>query len=141
FAFNITGLLGVLYAFPLMFLLRDAPKSLVPGEAADLSKPSLISSAKELLINGSFILLVLYFTLPALAGWVVKDWMPAILKEQFAIGQGQAGVSATLYVNCASIVGALLGGWWADRLMGRTRRGRIFVSAAGMSLLIPALLA
>lgn len=82
---------------------------------------------------------MLYFTLPALAGWVVKDWMPAILKEMFNIGQGRAGVSATLYVNLASLVGAFLGGWAADRLMRRTVRGRIFVSAVGMCLLIPSL--
>ena len=64
------------------------------GLAATLRGPSRL---RELLTNGSFILLVLYFTLPALAGWVVRDWMPAILKEEFSIGQGKAGVSATLY--------------------------------------------
>ena len=133
--FNITGLVGVLYSLPLLFLLRDAPKSDVIAPA----KPSLRLAAKELLTNGSFILLVLYFTLPALAGWVVKDWMPAILKEKFNIGQGHAGVSATLYVNIASLIGAFLGGWLADRWMRRSERGRIFVSAAGMCLLIPSL--
>ena len=76
--------------------------------------------------TGSFILLVLYFTLPALAGWVVRDWMPAILKAKFGIGQGQAGVSATLYWQVAAIVGAVVGGWLADRWMRRTPRGRIF---------------
>ncbi len=134
-AFNLTGLLGVVYAVPLMWLLRDAPKS-------DALPPATVSwrlAARELLTNGAFLLLVLYFTLPALAGWVVKDWMPAILKERFHIGQGHAGVSATLYVNLASLLGAFLGGWLADRFMRRTDRGRIFVSAAGMMLLIPAL--
>jgi len=77
--------------------------------------------------------------LPALAGWVVKDWMPAILQERFDISQGKAGVSATLFVNLASIAGAILGGWAADRWMRRSERGRIFVSAIGTSLFIPAL--
>ena len=75
---------------------------------------------RELLGNGSFLLLVLYFTLPALAGWVVRDWMPAILKAEFGIGQGLAGVSATLYWQVAAIVGALAGGWLADRWMRRS---------------------
>ena len=48
-----------------------------------------------------------YFTLPALAGWIVRDWMPAILKAEFGIGQGLAGVSATLYWQVAAIAGAL----------------------------------
>ena len=63
----------------------------------------------ELATNVSFLLLVLYFTLPALAGWVVRDWMPAILEDQFHIGQGRAGVSATLFVNLAALAGAPLG--------------------------------
>lgn len=139
FAFDVTGLAGILYALPLLFFLRDAPTTPVANSAVKASKPSLSAAAKELLTNGSFILLVLYFTLPALAGWVVKDWMPAILKEKFDLGQGKAGVSATLYVNVAALCGALLGGWWADRLMRRSVRGRIIVSALGMSLLIPSL--
>ena len=76
---------------------------------------------------------MLYFTLPALAGWVVRDWMPAILKAEFGIGQGLAGVSATLYWQAAAIVGAVAGGWLADRWMRRNPRGRIFTSAIGMT--------
>ena len=138
-AFDVTGAVGVIYAVPLLFLLRDAPKPvLAVGETA-APKTSIGAAATELLTNRSFILLVLYFTLPALAGWVVKDWMPAILKDKFAIGQGKAGVSATLFVNIASLCGALIGGYFADRWMRRSERGRIYMSALGMSLLIPAL--
>jgi len=136
FAFAACGLFGVLYAFPLVFLLRDAGKS---AASATASKASPLQAAKELLTNISFILLVLYFTLPALAGWVVRDWMPSILKKQFDIGQGEAGVAATLYWQIAAIVGAVVGGWLADRWMRRHKRGRIFVSALGMSLIVPAI--
>ena len=136
FAFDACGVAGILYVLPLAFLLRDAPRSV---HTAPRSGLSVERSARELLTNGSFILLVLYFTLPALAGWVVRDWMPAILKQQFHIGQGKAGVSATLYWQAAAIVGALFGGWLADRWMRRHERGRIFVSAIGMGLIIPAL--
>src|ERR1019366_9249464 len=69
----------------------------------------------------------------------VRDWMPAILKERFSIGQGHAGVSATLFVNLAALAGAVLGGYLADGWMRRSVRGRIFVSAIGMCLIIPAL--
>jgi MFS family permease len=135
-AFDACGVLGMAYAVPLAFVLRDAPRS---AAALDAPRVSVGRSMRELLTNGSFILLVLYFTLPALAGWVVRDWMPAILKEQFGIGQGKAGVSATLYWQLAAIVGAFAGGWLADRWMRRHVRGRIFVSAIGMSLIVPAL--
>jgi MFS family permease len=149
-AFDVTGLVGILYAIPLLLLLRDAPRAALTTSAtgaasednASISptpRPSMATALRTLLTNGSFLLLVACFTLPALAGWVVKDWMPALLKDMFNIGQGQAGVSATLYVNLASLAGAFFGGWAADRLMRRTLRGRIIISAIGMSLLIPSL--
>jgi MFS family permease len=137
-AFSAAGIAGLVYAFPLAFLLKDAPARL-GADGLTLEKPTVFSSLRQLLTNGSFILLVLYFTLPALAGWVVRDWMPAILKQQFSLGQGKAGVSATLYWQVAAIIGALIGGWLADRWMGRTIRGRIYVSAIGMCLIVPAM--
>jgi hypothetical protein len=101
---------------------------------------SLPSAAiTELLTNRNFILLVLYFTLPALAAWVVRDWMPAILQKAFNISQGKAGVSASLYWQGAALLSAILGGWLADRWMRRSERGRVYVSAIGMMLIVPAM--
>jgi MFS family permease len=136
FAFTACGTFGMLYALPLVLLLRDAPRS---KEVAVDSRGSPLDAVKELFTNLSFILLVLYFTLPALAGWVVRDWMPSILADQFQIGQGKAGVAATLYWQVAAIVGAILGGWLADRWMRRSERGRIYASAIGMGLIVPAI--
>lgn len=136
-AFDICGVVGVLYAIPLFFLLREPVRP--DGAAFREERASPGGALRELLGNRSFILLVLYFTLPALAGWVVRDWMPAILKAEFGIGQGKAGVSATLYWQVAAIFGAIVGGWLADRWMRRTERGRIYVSAIGMSFIVPAM--
>jgi MFS family permease len=133
-AFSICGIVGVVYAIPLFAFLRNAPRH---TDVAQSLSP--ISAARELFQNSSFLVLVMYFTLPALAGWIVKDWMPAILKQQFDLGQGKAGVSAVLYVQLASLVGVGIGGWLADAWMRRNVRGRIFVSAIGMSFFLPAL--
>jgi MFS family permease len=135
-AFDACGIAGVVYALPLFLLLRNPPRA---GDGTHGPRTSPLSAVRELLGTGSFILLVLYFTLPALAGWIVRDWMPAILKAEFGIGQGLAGVSATIYWQSAAIVGAIGGGWLADRWMRRTPRGRIFVSAIGMSMIVPAM--
>jgi MFS transporter, Spinster family, sphingosine-1-phosphate transporter len=135
-AFDACGIFGVLYTVPLLLFLRDA--SAVRGEPTT-ARMDPVSALAELVTNFSFVLLVLYFTLPAMAGWVVRDWMPAILKQQFGIGQGHAGVAATLYWQAAAIVGAVAGGWLADLWMRHHPRGRIFVSAIGMSLIVPAI--
>jgi MFS family permease len=143
FAFSVCGVAGMLYAIPLAFLLRDAPKSSraspgILGEEQGSQTPW--SVVMVLLRNPSFRLLVLYFTLPAMAGWVVRDWMPSILKQQYSIGQGQAGVAATIYWQVAAIVGVLIGGWSADRWMRSNPRGRIYISAMGVGLIVVSIL-
>ncbi len=138
FLFYSCGIFGMLYALPLVWILRDAPVDELTAQAAH-PRNSFISTAAELLKNPSFLLLVAYFTLPALAGWVVRDWMPAILKDRYNLGQGQAGVSATLFWQSAAIFGAFLGGWLADRWVTKSIRGRIYVSAIGMLFIIPAM--
>jgi MFS transporter, Spinster family, sphingosine-1-phosphate transporter len=134
-AFSAAGLVGVVYAFPLFWLLRN------PERPADPTAASITPARAmgELFSNRNYLLLVAYFTLPAIAGWVIKDWMPVILKEQFKLSQGDAGVIAVLYVQIATIGGAVLGGWLADVWMRRSERGRIYVSAIGMTLFLPAL--
>ena len=136
-AFSTIGILGVAYAVPLVFLLHEPPgaRSAVPGPV-----DSPLASWRALLANPSYRLLLAYFTLPAIAGWVVRDWMPSVLQKDLGLTQGLAGVSAVVWWQSAAIGTAILGGWLADRWMGSTDRGRIFVSALGMALIVPALL-
>lgn len=140
FAFDFTGIVGVLYAIPLLIFLRDVPKTVHAGPTSAADKPSPGRALKDLLTNRSFLLLVIYFTLPAMAGWVVRDWMPAILQKELKLGQGIAGVSAVVYWQGAAIFSAVGGGWLADRWMRRSDRGRIYVSALGMGMIVPAML-
>ncbi len=139
-AFTTCGMLGVIYAMPLLAMLRNPAPPVADAVSPGANSPGAGGNVfRGLLGNRNFILLVLYFTLPAIAGWVVRDWMPDILKERFGLGQGQAGVSAILFVQIASLVGAIIGGTLADRWVRHTPRGRIFTSAIGTMLFLPAL--
>lgn len=134
-AFSAAGIIGILYSLPLLLLVRNP----VRPAGADASTLAPLKVMGELATNRNYRLLVLYFTLPAIAGWVIRDWMPVILQDQFQLSQGDAGVVAVLWVQIATVAGALLGGVMADRWTRRTPRGRIYVSAIGMSLFLPAL--
>jgi MFS family permease len=138
-AFSTCGMIGAIYALPLLALLRDPPRASAAPDVPGAAPAPAGGVFRGLLGNRNFILLVLYFTLPAIAGWVVRDWMPEILREKFQLGQGKAGVSAILFVQIASIAGALIGGALADRWMRSTARGRIYASALGMLFFLPAL--
>jgi MFS family permease len=137
-AFSTCGMIGVIYALPLLAALRD-PVRAAPAAGAPTTREPASAVFRGLLTNRNFILLVLYFTLPAIAGWVVRDWMPEILREKFNLGQGKAGVSAILFVQIASLIGAVVGGILADKWMRTASRGRIFTSAIGMVMFLPAL--
>lgn len=132
--FAALGGLGVAYALPLWWCLRDVPRT--PAPAGD----SPLAATRALLGDRNFRLLVLYFTLPAMAGWVVRDWMPSVLQKELGLTQGLAGVSAVIWWQGAAIVSAVVGGWLADRQMRRSERGRQHVSALGMALIVPAML-
>ncbi len=83
----------MLYAVPLVLLLKDWRPS---GSQATRGERFANQYAHRAFDQRVVPPAGAYFTLPAIAGWVVRDWMPAILKEQFGIGQGTAGVAATL---------------------------------------------
>ncbi len=137
-AFTGFGLAGVVYAFVLAAFLHDpAP---LPGATVDAAPAaSFWSAARTLFGTGSFLLLVVYFSVPAMPGWMMKNWLPSILADTFRLGQGQAGINATLWITLASLGGVLAGGALADRWMQVTARGRVFTSALGMVLMVPAL--
>ena len=137
--FTTIGLVGIVYAVPLFFLLGE-PRGVRSAASGSTARESPWATAMALLSNRSFLLLLTYFTLPAIAGWVIRDWMPSVLQRELGLTQGIAGVSAVIWWQGAAIVSALVGGWLADRWMQTTDRGRIYVSAIGMAAIVPALL-
>ncbi len=138
-AFDVFGLFGVAYAVGLLFVLRDPPReSGVVTSTAE--QPRLGQALTSLFSNGSFLLLLAFWGLLALAGWAVMGWMPTFFKEQFKLDQGAAGISATSFLAVAMFVGKLVGGAWADRWSRTNDRARILVPAIGLFIAAPATL-
>lgn len=133
------GAAGVAYSLVLMASLRDAPAA--EGAKSKQHGPVTIGSTlRALWSQPSFWILVVYFTLPAIAGWVTKNWLPTYLADTFKLNEGPAGLSATGYIQVASFIGVVLGGILADRWMRSTVRGRVYTTALGTFLCAPALL-
>jgi MFS family permease len=134
------GAAGVAYAVVLMLSLKDKTASAADTERLKLNPVTLVDTCRSLWAQPAFWILVVYFTLPAIAGWVAKNWLPTYLADTFQLKEGPAGLSATGYIQIASFAGVLLGGAVADGWMRVSSRGRIFTSAIGVFLLVPALL-
>lgn len=63
---------------------------------------------------------------------VLLSWMPKFLYDKFHMGLAMAGLTATIFVQLASMAGAPFGGWLADRWRKRSPRGRLGVQMIGV---------
>lgn len=140
-AFLIFGVAGIAYSVLIAFFLRDAPRPAV-DPAAPVAPPrvNLWEALRSLLSRPAFLFALGYWGLLGLAGWAVVGWMPTYLNEHFHLTQGTAGMSATAYLNAASLVGVLVGGVWADRWSRTNDRAPIFVPLIGLLIAAPGIL-
>jgi sugar phosphate permease len=136
------GLIGVIYSVALLFLLRDAPREQTPAlEASEpATKTRLVPALKSLFSSGSFFLALMFWGLLGLVGWGVAGWMPTYFKEQFKLGQGAAGFSATGYLQAAALIGVIVGGALTDRWSRAGEHRRITITVLGLCLAAPGIL-
>lgn len=142
YAFNLFGIVGIVYSVFLIFLLRDAPReqSAQEDSTSPEVKTSFLPALKSLFSTGSFYLAMAFWGLLGLAGWGVMGWMPTYFKEQFNMGQGAAGFSATGYLQAAGLIGVIFGGALTDYLSRGHERRRITITAIGLCIAGPGIL-
>src|ERR1043166_30097 len=133
------GAAGVIYAIALALTLKDAGCD-ERDTTSNKASVTIGETLRALWTQPAFWILVIYFALPAISGWVAKNWLPTFLADKFNLKEGPAGLSATGYIQLASFAGVLIGGAIADWWMRSTARGRIYARAIGTLLLVPALL-
>ncbi len=149
-AFNLFGAIGVVYSVVLIFALKDAEKGegntgLASPVNRQAGKPALQEKVNAAAAFGyffqsvSFWALLGYFALLSVAYWAIYGWLPTYMAEQFKLGQGAAGMSATAYIQIASLTGVLIGGAWADWWCRSNIRARLYVPLLGFCLAGPAL--
>jgi MFS family permease len=63
---------------------------------------------------------------------VLLSWMPKFLYDKFQMSLAMSGLTATIFVQLASMAGAPIGGWLADAWRRRTPRGRMAVQMVGV---------
>ncbi len=142
FAHKLFGAIGIGYALVLVFLLRDSPtveSAAAPGQP-QLPPVRIGEAFRGLLTNRDYLMLLVYNCVAGAVGWSVVGWMPTYMKEQFNLTQGTAGMTTTIYLNTAALVGLIVGGKWADRWSRSNERARIIVPIIGLCIAAPAVL-
>jgi MFS family permease len=120
-SFVVFGGLGILLGFILNKWLIEPKRT-----------PSTEISTATGFLNPTALLLMAAFLCANFVALVLLSWMPAFLYEKFNLSLAASGLTATLYVQLASMAGSPAGGWCADVLRKKTPGGRMLVQAVGL---------
>lgn len=137
------GFIGIIYSVVLAVFLKDqradsAQSVLTP--LSDQQNSKLFKGLAVLFTNISFWIILFYFAVPSLPGWGIKNWLPTLFSTALNIDMSIAGPLSTITVAVSSFLGVIIGGTLSDKWVQKNPRGRIYTSAIGLSLTIPALL-
>ena len=141
YGFQAFGTFGVLYSVFLMVLLKDKkdgenehPSTNPESSRSDVS---VLESLRMLLGVPSFNIFLIFFCIYGMANWLVFGWLPKYLKDQFHLNLGEAGISATGYIQIGGLVGLILGGILADRWAQKNIRARLYMIIIGFTIGAP----
>ncbi len=141
--FIIFGSIGLFYAFILLLFLKEKKDGYGPDAKHIVRGSNFVGTLiglKKLLSSFSFWIIVIYFAVPSLPGWAIKNWAPTLFSESLGIGMSKAGPMATISIAMSSLIGVVVGGIVSDRWTQKNIRGRVYTGVIGLSLTIPALL-
>lgn len=143
--FHWFGVIGVAYAIVLMFLLHEKEGhgnvSKVPAGATAPKRntESVLSSFTVVFTTMAFWVILFFFASSSIPGWATKNWLPTLFRDNLNLSMEWAGPMATLTISVSSFIGVMIGGPISDKWVRRNVRGRIYTSAIGLALMIPAL--
>ena len=133
--FYVFGGLGILLGVVLLSLLKE-PAQEQARERTDWR----LSGIWEILRNPMVLTLMAVFTAANFVAMVFLTWLTSYLTRTFHMSLTMAGLSATAYLQIASVLGVLTGGMVADSWVRKERRGRMRTQAVGLLLGVPFLL-
>lgn len=141
-AFHWFGVVGIAYSIVLVLMLHENPMHGRTQVASnqDTKKVSVFNGLGVVLSTWAFWVILFYFAAPSLPGWATKNWLPTLFAQSLDIPMSSAGPISTITIAVSSFIGVIFGGWLSDRWVQRNLRGRIYTSAIGLGMTIPALL-
>jgi MFS transporter len=139
--FHWFGVIGIAYAVLLMVLLyekRDVAQENI--SAAPEQKIPVLKGFGMIFSNMAFWVILFFFASTSLPGWATKNWLPTLFADSLNTPMSQAGPISTITIALSSFLGILAGGPLSDKWVKRNVKGRVYTSAIGLAMMIPALI-
>lgn len=140
--FHWFGIIGVLYAVVLIFCLHEKrqPERTSEQIQEPVQNIPVLKGFGMIFSNIAFWVILFFFASTSLPGWATKNWLPTLFAESLGVPMSQAGPISTITIAISSFIGILIGGPLSDKWVKKNIKGRVYTSAIGLSLMIPALL-
>jgi len=141
--FQSFGVVGMVYSVVLILFLKEKDKAgdkLIVGAQPLQPRINLFKGLAMLVKNKAFWVILFYFAVSSLPGWATKNWLPTLFAQNLHISMAMAGPLSTITIAASSFIGVILGGLLSDKWAQVNKKGRVFTSAIGLALTIPALL-
>lgn len=139
--FHWFGVIGIAYAVLLMVLLyekRDVAQENI--SATPEQKIPVLKGFGIIFSNMAFWVILFFFASTSLPGWATKNWLPTLFADSLNTPMSQAGPISTITIALSSFIGILAGGPLSDKWVKRNVKGRVYTSAIGLAMMIPALI-
>lgn len=139
--FHWFGIIGIAYAVLLMVLLyekRDVAQENI--SATPEQKIPVLKGFGMVFSNMAFWVILFFFASTSLPGWATKNWLPTLFADSLNTPMSQAGPISTITIALSSFLGILAGGPLSDKWVKRNVKGRVYTSAIGLAMMIPALI-
>lgn len=139
--FHWFGIIGIVYAVLLMVLLYE--KRDVAQENISATPEQTIPVLKGfgmIFSNMAFWVILFFFASTSLPGWATKNWLPTLFADSLNTPMSQAGPISTITIALSSFLGILAGGPLSDKWVKHNVKGRVYTSAIGLAMMIPALI-
>ncbi|HEV8607159.1 MAG TPA: MFS transporter [Tepidisphaeraceae bacterium] len=135
--FYLFGFLGVVLGIILIFTLKEPRR----GQADQIQVPHdnepILPAIVSILSTPMVLILILVFTGANFVAAIFLTWMPSYLNRTFSMSLSMAGLNATFWLQIASILGVISGGFLADKLARRYGGGRMITQSFGLLLGVP----
>ncbi len=145
-SFYLFGGLGVLLGVVLIGLLREPVRGQAEAHAEsqggahvllDVRQENVWGGIKQIFSHPMVWILIAVFVGANFVASIFLTWMPSFLYNKFNMSLSMAGLNATFYLQIASVLGVISGGFLADRLVRRYQGGRMMAQSIGLLLGVP----
>jgi len=136
-AFIIAGAPGLLLAVLVRLILREPPRGHSDGVVHEADRGSLLQFLASLARNRTYVFLVIGACFSNFLLFGVTNWMPPYLVRRFGMSLTEVGAYFGVALGLGGAVGAVLGGFAANRLAKRDLNWLVWIPTGSMILMFP----